>query len=232
MNIKQFRYASDNLAYMVYEKDQALVIDPGAADEMIAFARHQELRILGVTNTHGHGDHTQGNARMLDLSGAPLIDHRHLGHGQSIAIGDAAITAYRTPGHMDDCVSFDCGSALITGDTLFNGTVGTCFSGNMAAFLESILFLMTWPPETLIYAGHDYVRESMAFARTIDPDNPEIEAYLSRYRTDPVVSSLADELKANPFLRFDDPSMIDIMKRRGLPVDTRFDRWCSMMELY
>ncbi|GAB6096654.1 hydroxyacylglutathione hydrolase [Desulfatiferula olefinivorans] len=232
MIIKQFRYASDNLAYMVYHRGEALAIDPGAADEMLAFAERQGLRIVGVTNTHDHADHTQGNAALLSRSGAPLIDHRNFSHGGSIALGDAAVTVYRTPGHMDDCVVFDCKTALITGDTLFNGTVGTCFSGDMAAFLDSILFLMGYPPSTLIYAGHDYVNESMAFARTIDRDNPEIDAYLSRHGSDPVVSTLAEELAANPFLRFDDPSMIEIMKRRGLPVGTRFERWCSLMELY
>lgn len=232
MNIKQFRYDSDNLAYMVYDHENAVAIDPGAVEPMIAFAEKMGLRIRWVTNTHDHFDHIQGNDAMLQKTGADFIDNRSLSPTSLIPVGRESLKVYLTPGHMKDCVTFGFGQTLITGDTLFNGTVGTCFSGDMSAFLESILFLMSFPLDTRIYAGHDYVRESMAFARTIDRDNPQIDAYLARYNPAHVVSTLADELTVNPFLRFDDPAMITIMEKRGLPVQTRLERWHSLLELY
>lgn len=232
MNIKQFRYSSDNMAYLVYNEETALAIDPGAVEDMIAFAESNNLRIDRVTNTHTHYDHTIGNSVMLHKTGAEFLDCREFKHNSTINLGSETIMVFRTPGHIDDCVTFQAGNALITGDTLFNGTVGTCFSDDMKGFLNSILFLMTFPPETLIYAGHDYVKEAMTFARIIEKENPAIERYLSEYNPDLVVSTLGDELEANPFLRFNDPRMIAIMEERGLPVKTELDRWKSLMDLY
>lgn len=232
MNIKQFRYSSDNFAYMVYDSQNAVAIDPGAVDGMIDFAQSNNLRIQYVTNTHTHYDHTLGNDSILHKTGAEFIDSRDLKHRSHILVGQEKLMVYKTPGHMDDCLTFQAGNVLITGDTLFNGTVGTCFSGDMKSFLDSILFLMTFPADTLIYAGHDYVKEAMIFARSIEKDNPDIDRYFEKYNPSHVVSTLADELKANPFLRFNDPIMIKIMEDRGLPVKTEFERWKSLMDLY
>ena len=232
MNIKQFRYASDNLGYLVYDSGTALAIDAGAVDDMVDFARQRNIKITLVTNTHSHQDHTMGNMPMLHKTGAEFLDCRDLVSRDHIQLGKETIAIFHTPGHMDDCLTFKAGNAMITGDTLFNGTVGTCFSGDMAGFLKSIRRLMTVDPETLIYAGHDYVKESMAFARIIEPDNPEIDRYLAKYNPQLVVSTLADEFKANPFLRFNDPKIIAIMEQRGLPVKTELDRWKSLMDLY
>jgi hydroxyacylglutathione hydrolase len=232
MKIQQFRYAADNLAYLVYEGQEAVAIDAGAVDEMLAFAEGRKLAIRCVTNTHTHADHTLGNQRLLEAAGAEFLDCRHVLHGQHLPVGGSKIVIYRTPGHMTDCVTFQVEGALITGDTLFNGTVGNCFSGDLQSFYASIRFLVRFDPATRIYAGHDYVRESMAFARSIEPDNPDIDRYLARYDPSHVVSTLADEFKVNPFLRFNDPAIIRILDQRGLPAETEYDRWVSMMDVY
>ena len=75
------------------------------------------------------------------------------------------IRVVHTPGHTKDSICFHADNILITGDTLFNGTVGNCFSGDLDGFLKSLTFLLSFPDETLIYAGHDYVSESMNFAK-------------------------------------------------------------------
>jgi len=73
----------------------------------------------------------------------------------------------------------------------------------------------------------------MAFARIIEPKNePEIARYLSLYDPAHVVSTLADEKRANPFQRFNEPHLVDTMKRKALPVATERERWHSVMELY
>jgi hydroxyacylglutathione hydrolase len=232
MKIQQFRYATDNLAYLVYAGKEAVAIDPGAVDEMLAFAEGQGLAIRSVTNTHRHPDHTLGNHRLLEATGAAFVDCRSMPHGAHLSLDRDKIVVYKTPGHMPDCVTFRTVDALITGDTLFNGTVGNCFSGDLQSFFESIRFLMTFDPATRIYAGHDYVKESMAFARSIEKDNPEIDPYLAKYNRLHVVSTLADERNVNLFLRFNDPAVIRILKERGLPADSEYERWNSIMNLY
>jgi hydroxyacylglutathione hydrolase len=103
----------------------------------------------------------------------------------------------------------------------------------MTSFFHSVNFILTFPDETRIYAGHDYVKESMAFARTIEPDNEaEIARFLSLYEPGHIVSTLGDERRANPFVRFNEKSLVETMKQRGLPVATELERWNSVMELY
>jgi hydroxyacylglutathione hydrolase len=231
----------DNLAYLISHGGEALAIDGGAVDAISAHARQSGLKITHLTHTHSHPDHTCGTAELVRRTGAIQVDHRHLAEAGGFDLNGAHIRVHHTPGHTRDSVVFQCESvcnsdrssdrccALITGDTLFNGTVGNCFSGDMAAFYESLTRLMAFPGEARIYAGHDYVRDAMAFARAITPDNPHIAAYLAAYNPDHVVTTLADELKVDPYLRFDAPDIVAYLKRKGLPVDTAFERWEGMM---
>lgn len=233
MEIRQFRYSMDNLAYLIAHDGHALVIDGGAVDAISAYARERDLKITHVTHTHAHPDHSCGTAELVRRTGATQLDHRHLAQAGGFDLNGADIRVHHTPGHTRDSVVFQCGDArqcaLITGDTLFNGTVGNCFSGDMRAFYKSLTTLMAFPGETCIYAGHDYVRDAMAFARVISPDNPHIASYLAAYNSDLVVTILADELKVDPYLRFDTPDIIAYLKGKGLPVDSAFERWEGMM---
>jgi hydroxyacylglutathione hydrolase len=141
------------------------------------------------------------------------------------------IEVISTPGHTLDSVTFHASGRIITGDTLFNGTVGNCFSGDLAAFLASVKKLMALPENTVVYAGHDYVEYAMAFARIIEPDNPEIESYLKARDPNHVRSTLGQEMRVNPYLRFNDPQMIRILEKRGLPVATENERWNAIMSV-
>ena len=138
---------------------------------------------------------------------------------------------YRTPGHSIDSVCFHAGRYLLSGDTLFNGTIGNCFSGNLRAFYESIGRLMALPEDTVVFPGHDYVELAIAFARHLEPENRDVDAYMSNYEPDCVRSLLRDEFKVNPYMRFNDPKLIEILKKRGLPVDTEWERWQSLMAI-
>ena len=229
MNIKQFRYSSDNLGYLLYAEKSAIAIDGGAVDQIISFAENNGLKIEFVTNTHSHPDHTMGLKSLLGRSGALYLDHNSLPEKGFIELAGEKIGVYHTPGHTKDSVTFHADNFLVTGDTLFNGTVGNCFSGDLSAFYNSIKKLISFPKETVIYAGHDYVEYSMSFARIVEPGNGDIDSFLKKYNPEHVFSRLEDELKVNPYLRFNDPAMISLLKEKGLPVLTEFERWESLM---
>lgn len=231
LTIKQFRYDSDNLAYLVHGSKTAMAIDGGAASRMLEYVEQNGLRLEIVTNTHGHYDHTPGNNLLVSATGAVFRDHVCLA-GDSVDIDGEPVHVYRTPGHTDDSVIFYTGRALITGDTLFNGTVGNCFSGDLEGFYRSLRLILEFPPETLIYAGHDYVKASVAFTRTIDRENPYLDAFLEKHDPYHVVSTLGDEMLVNPYLRFDDEKMTEILKEKNLPVSGSFERFKSLMEVY
>ncbi|GAB6904838.1 GloB [Desulfosarcina cetonica] len=231
MKIQQFFYGSDNLAYLLHHGGRALAIDGGAVEAILDYVRDRDLVLIGVTNTHGHGDHTSGTDRLVAASGAPYRDHRQFDDGEVIDLAGETITVRHTPGHTMDSVTFCAGDVMVTGDTLFNGTVGNCFSGDLEAFYRSIRLLMDRPESTRIYAGHDYVAASLAFARHLTPDNRAIDAYAARYDKHHVVSTLADELAVNPYLRFNQPDIIALLQSRGRPTETEYQRWEGVMSL-
>ena len=229
MKIKQFRYASDNLGYLVFERHTAVAIDGGAVSDMVAFINENRLRLAYAINTHTHADHTAGNKDLLKQTDATFIDIPTLKQEKEIELEGETIQVLDTPGHTMDSVTFHFDHYLVTGDTLFNGTVGNCFSGDLKSFYNSVKLLLRFPDETIVYAGHDYVKASMDFAKLVEPDNREIERFLEKYDSDHIWSTLADERKMNPFLRFNEKSIIDYIQKNGLPVKTEYERWESIM---
>jgi hydroxyacylglutathione hydrolase len=231
VKLEQFFYGGDNLGYLLYTDKLAAAIDGGAVDEILDFTRQHDLRLAWATNTHAHGDHTTGTQRLVAASGAEYLDHHKYTEGQSLDLDGESVTVRLTPGHTMDSVCFAADDFLVTGDTLFNATVGNCFSGDLKAFYRSIQKLIRYPGTTRIYAGHDYVKASLAYARLLTPDNKAIDAYAARYNKTHVVSTLDEELTVNPFLRFNDPAIIDVLKAQKLPVKTEYQRWESIMSI-
>jgi len=232
MHVEQFRYSADNLAYLVWNDAGGIAVDGGAVEEILGFLADRRLPLLYVTNTHRHYDHTLGNDALLAATKARLASPDSVDEGYGIDWGGETLLIHRTPGHTEDSVCFQAGSVLLTGDTLFNGTVGNCFSGDLLGFLGSIRRLMVFPDETMILAGHDYVRDSMLFARRLEPSNlPALEAYWRTYDPAFVCSSLREERGMNPYLRFNDPGIVAVLKDRGLPRATEEERWLSLMSI-
>ncbi len=229
--VAQFRYSADNLAYLVYGPQSAMAVDGGAVEDIVSFLETNRLNLCYVVNTHHHYDHMPGNDYLLQRYRAQHISCRDLAHQERIILDEEPILIYPTPGHTEDSLCFHVGNVLITGDTLFNGTIGNCFSGRSDLFYQSIKKLMALPPETIIYAGHDYVKDSIYFARHLEPDNPHLNRFLQDYDSEHVFSTLADEFRINPYLRFNDAKITAILKNNGLPHATEWERWQSLMSL-
>jgi hydroxyacylglutathione hydrolase len=61
---------------------------------------------------------------------------------------------------------------------------------------------------TQVYFGHEYTRSNLAFARSIEPNNPAVQARAARAeqgRTTP--STIEEERATNPFMRCDESSV-------------------------
>lgn len=169
MFVRQFRMGGDrNLGYLVADpaSRQAAVIDPSYTPEQIAnFAQQQGYEIVHVLNTHGHEDHTNGNAALAELTGVQALGYGdtdprtgvRLVDGATLPLGELAIQVLHTPGHAPDAVCYLVEGALFTGDTLFVGKVGgTDFEAGARAEYRSLHEkLLALPDDTVVYPGHD-----------------------------------------------------------------------------
>jgi glyoxylase-like metal-dependent hydrolase (beta-lactamase superfamily II) len=85
---------------------------------------------------------------------------RLVAEGDELTLGALSISVMHTPGHTPACVSYVIGDAAFVGDTLFMpdyGTARTDFPGGDARTLyRSIRKILSLPPETRIFTGHDY----------------------------------------------------------------------------
>ena len=231
LHVAQFRYSSDNLAYLIYGEEMAIAVDGGAVEEIEQFLAENQLTLQQVINTHSHYDHTSGNDALLKRHKTRFLSCYQLSSQGHLLLENDTIIIHTTPGHTEDSLCFQVQQTLLTGDTLFNGTIGNCFSGRSDLFYQSIKDLMTLPKETIIYAGHDYVRDSLLFAKKLEPENEYLDRFMAYYDADHVYSTLADEFQINPYLRFNDEKMIAVMKRRGFSGTTEWERWKFLMSI-
>ena len=110
---------------------------------------------------------TEVQTRFRVLFGAPEAEteadvfDRLFEDGESFPLGNLPVRVMHTPGHTPACVTYQIGDAAFVGDTLFMPDYGTAradFPGGDAATLyRSIRRILSLPPETRIYVGHDYL---------------------------------------------------------------------------
>lgn len=173
MIIKQLEVGyMDNFCYLIgCEKTRkALVIDPGAdVERIVAEADTEGLEIETIVNTHAHGDHTAGNAKLKDLTGARIIIHGldangypnadvRLSDEKTLKLGEISFEVIHTPGHTPGGICLHAQGNLFTGDTLFVGDSGRTdlAGGHRPTLGASIRRLMELPDETVVWPGHDY----------------------------------------------------------------------------
>lgn len=109
---------------------------------------------------------TEVQARFRPLFGAPEAETEAsvfddlFEDGDVFTIGGLAAHVLHTPGHTPACVTYVIGDAAFTGDTVFMPDYGTAradFPGGDATTLyRSIRKILSLPPETRIFVGHDY----------------------------------------------------------------------------
>lgn len=204
MSLEVLRFRAEqgaNFSYLVFcpHSRSALAVDPSLdPTPLLQRAQQLGLRLELLVNTHGHGDHTAGNAAVLartgarhgahplDLPGAevPLVD------GRELMLGEGVVRVLHTPGHSPGSICLQLPGAVLTGDTLFVTRCGRADlpGSDPAALYRSLQRLAALPGATLVYPGHDYGPRP--------------------------VSDIAFERAHNPYLQCADPAQF-IALRRG-----------------
>ena len=119
----------------------AVVVDPGPLDEGHLRAVAADGPVAAIVLTHGHHDHTDGVARLAELTGAPVYDPPVL---EGLQVGGVAVAPLATPGHTSDSVCFVVGyqgqEIVLTGDTILGrGTTVVAWpDGNLGDYFGSL----------------------------------------------------------------------------------------------
>ena len=142
---------------------------------------------------------------------------RVVAHGDTATLGKFSAEVIDVSGHTNGHIAYhipDAGIAFV-GDAVFALGCGRMFEGEPKQFWNSLARVKALPPETTLYCAHEYTQSNAKFALHTDPENAALKAYsdeidAKRARGEPTVPmGLARELETNPFLRADDPGMMD-----------------------
>ena len=212
---------ADNYLWLVHDADsgETAVVDPGDPAPVLAEAERSGWQINKILNTHWHPDHTGGNLRIKEETGAmiwgpagehgrvPGLDHA-LREGDHIRIGNHEAEVWEVPGHTlghiayvfrDDKVAF-------VGDTLFAMGCGRLFEGSPEQMFRSLHRLADLPDDTRLYCAHEYTLANGRFAAHAFPESKEIADRLrhverERSAARPTVpTTVGLERETNPFL--------------------------------
>lgn len=202
------------------ESAQIAVVDPTDANIVQAFCQQQNLTVTQIWLTHWHKDHIGGVPKLIhgqniaiygprdELSKIPFITHPLI-HENTFQFHDLNIEVIAVPGHtLGHIVYFiDALDSLFCGDTLFAMGCGRVFEGTFEQMYHSLNRLAALPPRTKVYCTHEYTLSNAKFALHVEPENHDTiqraaEVENLRLLNQPTLpSSIALELKTNPFLR-------------------------------
>ncbi len=163
-----FDQPTNTLTYVVWDEKtrDAVIIDPvlnfdplawqtstEGVDEILAFAKQNQLRVHYVLETHAHADHLTGAQLLKAALKTPVVIGERIkevqrtfklvfdlpdgfsvngdqfdklvADGERLSAGSLAVDVIATPGHTPACVTYKIDDAIFTGDALFMDDYGT-----------------------------------------------------------------------------------------------------------
>lgn len=179
-------YAANCYIVMCEETKEAMIVDLGGEpEEVIIKSKELGFNINSIVLTHAHGDHIAGIPGLLgeiscpvyvhekdeemlldpklNLSAAMSIDNISikpdglLKAGDILKVGNLEIEVIHTPGHTMGGISLKVENYILTGDTLFKGSIGRTdlYGGSYDAIIDSVNNkLLIYDDDIIILPGH------------------------------------------------------------------------------
>ncbi|WP_296422962.1 hydroxyacylglutathione hydrolase [Yoonia sp.] len=222
---------SDNYAFLVHNDatGQTALIDAPEAQPIKDALHARGWTLTDILITHHHGDHIDAVAALRDgarVIGAAVDAHRLPPLDLEVAAGDV-IDICGLPTHVLDVSGHTVGhiayhmpnaKLAFTADSLMALGCGRLFEGTPAKMWVSMKKLRALPADTMICSGHEYTENNARFALSLDPANAALISRsegikAARAAGRPTVpSTLDEEMRTNPFLRADDPTLKAVLR--------------------
>jgi hydroxyacylglutathione hydrolase len=163
----------------------AMVVDPGDEPDRILYTiGEKKLKVTHIACTHGHFDHIGAVSEVKERTSGKIILHRDelplylraveqaglwgfdvgsqpkpdvlVEDGDKIHVGNLRFSVLSTPGHSPGGICLYGEDIVLTGDTVFAGSVGRTdlFGGSIDDLKKSFKRIMSLPPDTVIFPGH------------------------------------------------------------------------------
>src|SRR5271167_263562 len=227
LGVRPVRAFADNYIWLIESPRvpaRVVAVDPGDAAPVIAELQRSGASLAAILLTHHHPDHIGGVPELLRHAAVPVIGPddsriaqrtRTVRDGERCDLPDLGLSfeILEVPGHTLSHIAFWGHGALFCGDTLFSAGCGRLFEGTPKQMNASLDRLRDLPPETQVYCGHEYTAANLRFALTVEPGNGaalEYQDSVARIRaagSPSLPSTLSLEIRVNPFLRCDKPSV-------------------------
>lgn len=213
-------------SYMLASGGEALIVDPARdVDRYVKDAAALGARITRIYLTHSHADFVAGHMELAKATGAQIFisraagagyPHEPMEDGSAIRFGAVKAQVLVTPGHTPDstCLAIYSPSnaseprLLLTGDTLFIGSVGRpdLMGGTVSAAALAAMAWNSWtsklaplPDAVKIFPAHG------------------AGSLCGAHLSDKPVSTLGEQKKENAYLQYKDRNSFIMAMISGLP---------------
>lgn len=146
-------YGANSYILTCEDTKESVVVDPGGeSEDTIKAITDGNLDLKYIILTHGHGDHIGAVLDLKEKYNVPVLIHeddeqlindsdknlssqlpmketsfksdRQLKDGDVVKFGNVELEVIHTPGHSPGCICLKSGKDILTGDTLFRGSIG------------------------------------------------------------------------------------------------------------
>ncbi|KAK0502833.1 beta-lactamase-like protein [Armillaria luteobubalina] len=223
MKIVPVPVRQDNYSYLLIDElsKTAAAVDPYDVGKVVSAADTLGVKIIAGITTHHHFDHSGGNETFAaTFPDAPIYGGSEkipaltklVKDNDEFTLGDIHVKCLATPCHTQDSICYfvtDTVNKLhpggvFTGDTLFIGGCGRFFEGTASEMIAALSYLGKLPDGTLVLNGHEYTGGNVAFAKSVEPENPAIDRLADLVKQNKITTGLTtigDEKQWNVFMR-------------------------------